>query len=495
MKFILIATLAACSFVTYAAGIATFSIHDARLADAGEKPLPPLPCRIHLFDEKGKAQRAAGLPFWFDHFVCDGTASVTLEPGKYRYEIESGPEWNAAKGEFTLADGQTVAVAEKLARLANLSAEGWWSGETHIHRSLADIELLMRAEDLHVGAVATWWNNRSEWLKTAVPENRTRNFDGDRFYHVLGGEDERGGGALMLLNLKQPLALIGAAREYPPSVKFLADAKAAGAWVDIEKPFWWDVPIWLATGNADSIGLLNNHSNRGGMNDAEAWGRPRDRNLFPPPHGNGLYSQSLYFHILNCGLRIPPSAGSASGVLPNPVGYNRVYVHLDGPLTYEKWWEGLKAGRAFVTNGPLLRVTANSEWPGKVFKSGGAELAVHLEGRLDSRDKLKSVELIVNGVAVEITLPHTFTLTDSGWFLVRATNDVEKTLRNALTAPWYVEFEGKPQKPARESVQMFLNWTQERGGLIEKALTDPEQRAEALKAVRDAEAFWTKLLK
>ena len=28
----------------------------------------------------------------------------------------------------------------------------------------------------------------------------------------------------------------------------------------------------------------------------------------------------IYYHLLNCGLRVPPSAGSASGVLPNPVG-------------------------------------------------------------------------------------------------------------------------------------------------------------------------------
>jgi hypothetical protein len=58
--------------------------------------------------------------------------------------------------------------------------------------------------------------------------------------------------------------------------------------------------------------------------------------------------------VLNCGLRIPPSAGSGSGVLPNPVGYNRVYVHLDEQLTYDGWWQGFKQGRSLVTNGPLL---------------------------------------------------------------------------------------------------------------------------------------------
>jgi hypothetical protein len=56
----------------------------------------------------------------------------------------------------------------------------------------------------------------------------------------------------------------------------------------------------------------------------EAWGKPRDSQRLPGPLGNGYWSQELYYHILNAGIRLPPSAGSASGVLPNPVGYNRV---------------------------------------------------------------------------------------------------------------------------------------------------------------------------
>ncbi len=101
-----------------------------------------------------------------------------------------------------------------------------------------------------------------------------------------------------------------------------------GAWIDIEKPFWWDVPIWLASGRIDSIDLANNHMSRSQMYESEASGKPRDSKRFPPPKGNGYWSQEIYYHILDCGLRIPPSAGSASGVIPNPVGYNRVYVHV-----------------------------------------------------------------------------------------------------------------------------------------------------------------------
>src|SRR5262245_60801649 len=43
----------------------------------------PVPCRIHLKDAAGKAQKADKLPFWNDHFVCSGEVALDLLPGKY----------------------------------------------------------------------------------------------------------------------------------------------------------------------------------------------------------------------------------------------------------------------------------------------------------------------------------------------------------------------------------------------------------------------------
>src|SRR5437879_3848325 len=166
--------------------------------------------------------------------------------------------------------------------------------------------------------------------------------------------------------------------------------------VDVEKPFWWDVPVWLASGQIDTLGIANNHMCRSTVYPDEAWGKPRDIERLPVPRGNGYWTQEIYYHALNCGLRIAPSAGSASGVLPNPVGYNRVYVHIDGPPSYEKWFEGLRAGRTFVTNGPLLRVTANGRLPGHVFKAPD-EIDVELSGILEGRDRVEEVEIIRDG--------------------------------------------------------------------------------------------------
>jgi hypothetical protein len=97
------------------------------------------------------------------------------------------------------------------------------------------------------------------------------------------------------------------------------------------------------------------------MYESEAW-KPRDTKRLEGPKGNGFWTQEIYYQILNSGLRLP-SAGSASGVLPNPVGYNRVYVYLDNSFSYEKWWGGLRAGRSFVSNGPLLLCQANGKLP------------------------------------------------------------------------------------------------------------------------------------
>src|SRR3989454_8543551 len=335
-----------------------------------------LPCRIHLKDSAGLPVFGEGLPRWRDHFVCGGKVALHLPDGNYSYEIERGPEYRRKSGSFTINGETNSPIVLKLEHLVDMAAEGWWSGDVHVHRPIKDIELLMEAEDLHVAPVITWWNNQNLWTKQPAPKKHLVQFDRNRFYEIMAGEDEREGGALLYFNLLAPLPLAGASREFPSPMEFVAQARRQrGVWIDIEKPFWWDVPVWVASGQVDSIGIANNHMCRSQMYESEAWGKPRDASRLPVPLGNGYWSQEIYYHLLNCGLRIPPSAGSASGVLPNPVGYNRVYVQVGKKLAYGKWWEGLRAGRCFVSNGPLLRCRVNGKLPGHVFKAAaGKEL-------------------------------------------------------------------------------------------------------------------------
>jgi hypothetical protein len=357
----------------------------------------------------------------------------------------------------------------------------------------------MRAEDLHVAPVITWWNDVNTWSRQPQPAKLLTLFDSDRFYHVMAGEDERNGGALLFFNLERPLALVGSKREYPSPMTFLHQARERpGAWVDIEKPFWYDAPVWLASGLVDSIGLANNHMQRAGMLTNEAWGRPRDHQRLPNPKGNGLWTQEIYYHVLNSGLRLPPSAGSASGVLPNPVGYNRMYVHLDTALSYEEWWSGLSAGRVFVSNGPLLRCRADGQYPGHVFKAAaGKPFKASLQVALDSRDPISKIEIIKNGrlerVVSFVDWKRTGSLgeisfSESGWFLIRTIADVPHTFRFASTGPYYVEIGAQPTRVSKASAQFFLDWVRERMDRIQ--LDDAEEREAVLKPHHAAEQFW-----
>jgi hypothetical protein len=466
----------------------------------------PVPCRVHLVDSAGKPQRAEGLPFWRDHFVCPGEVELKLSPGTYHYEIERGPEYARASGSLVVKDGEKTEVRVNLQRISNLAEKGWYGGDLHIHRSLEDIRLLMRAEDLHIGPVITWWNQRNLWRGKELPRETVIRFDGSRFYEVMAGEDERGGGALLYFKRRQPLDFTGAQREYPSPLTFVAQArKQKGTWIDIEKPFWWDMPVWVASGEVDSIGLANNHMCRSSMLDGEAWGRPRDRERFPSPRGNGFWTQEIYYHLLNSGIRLPPSAGSASGVLPNPVGYNRVYVYTGKELTWQRWWEGLKAGRSFVTNGPLLLCQANGHRPGHVFTAeAGKAVSIDLQVSVTCADRVSRLEVIQNGLVVR-TLPvnektHTGSLgtvhfKESGWFLVRAFTDNQKTFRFASTAPYHVEIGDRTRRVDPRSVRFFLTWLQERRAQLQKQLKDAEQRSEVLAYHDRAREFWEKKLK
>ena len=119
---------------------------------------------------------------------------------------------------------------------------------------------------------------------------------------------EREGGALLFHRMSHPIDITKSSREMPSPLAYVDQARRQhpGVWIDIEKPFWWDVPVWLSSGKMQSIGVANNHMWRSRMLPTEAWGRVRDDERLPPPLGNGFWMQEIYYHILNTGIRIPP---------------------------------------------------------------------------------------------------------------------------------------------------------------------------------------------
>lgn len=470
-----------------------------------KKTKEQIAARMHLKNEKGRPVKPPKTVYWHDHFVFDGSIALVLKPGKYEYELECGPEYKLAVGGFELEKTSNDTHQIEMERFVDMQKEGWWSGDLHVHRPVDDIPLLMKAEDLRVAPVITWWNDQNQWEKKIPPEDSTAEPLPKHWSNSMAGEDERAGGALLFFGLKEPLPIKGLSRDYPSATAVALLARKKGeVHIDGEKPFWWEFPIWVAHNAIDSVGVANNHQQRDGMMDNEAWGKPRDKDIYPNKVDNGAWSMFIYYQLLNCGIRLPPSAGSASGVLPNPVGYNRVYVHGDPSaenlteFSHDSFWKGLKEGRVMVTNGPMLRPKFNGFYAGKIFKGiKGEEISIETQADLATRDKVVYFELIKDGKvasAVQLNkwaerggkLPKV-TFTESGWMTVRVIADNTKTYRFAMSGPVYVEIDGHP-RISKSAAKFFLDWAKEAKGKIK--ITDEKQLANTTAIYDKAITFW-----
>jgi len=195
-------------------------------------------------------------------------------------------------------------------------------------------------------------------------------------------------------------------------------------------------------------------------------------------------STALYHRLLNCGFRLAASAGTDCFLnrmrcwLP---GGERVYVQVKGPFTYPKWISALRAGRSFVTNGPMLEFSANGKGLGEVLDLPAAT-EVKVRATASSQFPLDRVEVLYNGkVAATVkpargvlstTVNKTVRIDRSGWLALRvsgpAVTDVKGELVYAHTSPVYVVVASKPVRSA-EDARYFLKW-------IDRLWDDVEQR-------------------
>jgi hypothetical protein len=466
---------------------------------------PPVACRIHIANQAGAARRATGMPFWHDHFVCPGQVAFTYPKGQYTLLLERGPEYADHSGYFVMQSFSKDTKTIHLKRAVDMAAEGWWSGDLHVHRRVQEIELFMRADDLHVAPLVTWSNasgrekasgGTSEKQADEPPAQPVVRFDTNRYYDRSAGEDRRAGGDLLFFRLPKSLELPSVKANEPTTSQVIAEARAAGGgvWIDAATPWSWDLPLWLAADGINSIEIINEQFGRTAMSKQPIVGRLPPG---PKPSANdagqqlGAWSQQIYHHVLNCGLRLPPSAGSGTGEGPNHLGYNRTYVWVDrDEFDYAAWWDGFGRGRVVVTNGPLIRPLANGHLPGHVFTlSAGESVAIDIAMNMAIREPVRYMEVIHDGrLAQSIRLDDwaktghfpPITVDAPGWFLVRVVTDAKGTYRFASSAPWYVEVADGTRRISRKSVQFFLTWL--------------EERALQLGAAPEAQKFWQGLL-
>jgi hypothetical protein len=425
---------------------------------------------MYLKDARGRPVRLSspGAAAYDDHFYFDGQLILALRRGGYTFELDAGPEYRPQTGHFEIERHADDTKRVEMQRFANLSEEGWWGGDLDYSRPLSDTPLILRAEGLQDVGVS-------------------------EFAMLLG---LGGAGGEPRENTNAPT---GNSQSSALSPGFRAPINVARV------PYAWDLPVWLARGELDAIQLIHHHALRGGVADHENDGRPRDRSLFPGRRGNGRWSEAVYHHVLNCGLKIPPAAGSGAGGNGNPVGANRVYVYCGEEFSPARWWDGLTAGRVFVTNGPLLRPTVEGYPPGHVFDvEEGGRLTLEIGLDLATRVPIDYLQIVQNGrIKAEVRLADwksrkgrlpPLVFEQSGWFLVRAATNNPQTYEFACTGPYYVEQGGRP-RISRGSVAFFLDWIAAARSRIEGiAALDASTRGALLADQQEAEQFFTSLL-
>jgi hypothetical protein len=274
-------------------------------------------------------------------------------------------------------------------------------------------------------------------------------------------------------------------------------AKAQNAWFECEKPIWWEMPVMAALEHIDSLGVVHNHYNQYGMIANEAWGRPRDFKLFSGNNGFSNYSLSLYYRYLNLGLRLPASAGSASGVLHSPPGYNRVYVHAPEGFSVAAFYSAMRAGRTFVTNGPALTFTVNGHLPGNTIQEG-LDKPLQIVARARGREPLDCIEIVANGRVVAESsgakLETEMNLKGFTWIAARCYLKPGVTVRLAHSSPIYLSGPGQVWD-MREDSKYFVNWIDD---LIAESESDSkrfqttDQKNEVLGIYSAARAIWSK---
>ena len=402
---------------------------------------------------------------------------VPLAAGSYSIEVERGTEYEPERVDFEVASSGASPVTVTLRRWSNIREQGWVSGDTHVHFLDPQAAFLEgNAEDLSVvNILATKWGE----LITDVQKFRggPEPFS-DKETVVYVNEECRHGflGHTVLMDLEDlvyPLTWgpgnegVYGGIDYPAMAMQADKTHAQGGfvgWAHFPYPNG-EIAIDIALGKVDSVDLFT-------------WG-----DAFGP-RGQRPGSAEIYYRFLNCGFDLPATAGTDKMFNTQVVGIPRTYVKIKGDLTYQKWIEGIRAGRTFVTTGPVLSFEAGGHQLGETVKMSTGK-KVSLTARVHSRIPVEKIEIVHNGKVValqenpekeqRLEVRTEMSISGSSWVAARAHSlqqipyQMDGIPIMAHTSPIYFRVGGQPRQSA-EDAAFFIEW-------VDEALKWLEERA------------------
>src|SRR5262249_51867379 len=146
-----------------------------------------------------------------------------------------------------------------------------------------------------------------------------------------------------------------------------------------------------------------------------------------------LATASVWYQLLSCGFRLPAGAGTDAmtnyASLRGPVGLNRVYAKLDGPLEPRRFLEAVKAGRTLAPNGPLVELWLEGKGPGDELRLPVGRHRLGLRVSLRSIVPVDHLELLgpggvvasfpLQGDRTSADVSETIGVEESGWYVLR----------------------------------------------------------------------------
>jgi hypothetical protein len=477
----------------------------------------PTPVRIRFTDADGKYYAPFGRLTEFatgrgedvggnvligdkPHAYIDGTCEFALPAGQISVAIDKGPEYRPIREEVSLPAGK-LALRFAIERWADLRAEGWYSGETCCYSLTPHAALLEgAAEDLAIVnllAEACVLHSSEHGDYRAIPNLLA--FSGqepalERPGHMVVVNTQNFHwrlGHLLLLNCHRvvyPLTCGGPEGSDHWRLADWCDQCHRKGGLVIGGGFFGHHPgslhgellADLILGKVDAL-LMD------GFENAAV-----DREL-----RQGLLLADWY-QVLDCGFRAPVVGGSGKDSNLLPLGGRRTYALLEPgqPFTYKNWIEAARAGRTFVTSGPLLSFTVNGQPPGAVLDIP-AGAPVHVRAAVRSLRPLSRLEVLANNqpvagvdvsgspaqAAIEAEVP----MPQGGWLVARcwgAYDDAIEDWHAAQSSPVYVQVEGRrpPADPAAVAafvgkLDEMLRW------VAEEARCEDEQQRQRLAAV------------
>jgi hypothetical protein len=321
--------------------------------------------------------RLPSIPHWAAPvaYQISGDFSIKLPPGTWRISLGHGNEYIPITEEFTLLENEKeFTLTYLLKRWINLPKLDWYSGDVHVHHPTNKPEFreflleYAKAEDIHMVNVLEMGHHLGTEFKQEGFGEKFRTNKGD-IWLVSGQEDPRSTyGHIIGLNISQMERDTSTYNYYDLVFKKLQLQQGAivgyahFSWngCDLPRGFPW----YITTGDIDFVELLQFSK----INTLD------------------------YYDYLNLGFRITAAAGSD---VPwgSTMGEVRTFVYTGNTYSADTWFNGLKNGHTFVSNGPALFLEADDKLPGsEIIKSKGS--TTNLNVKAISHPAIGSIERV-----------------------------------------------------------------------------------------------------